>query len=602
MEETEDAFSCVKVSSNQLFKNEFLQSKVNEVVLNCSKAIFEGYCLANMHVLRLLEEGKEIPKLNQGFYYEVLSSVSCIEKRKRMEIKNKELNKTFERYKLSRPRNYKVAFADNICHVFEYMAAEMATCTTNHLVLNFYNRFNKYLKERYENIQKEVRYEICRSLYEKTYKGDNSVALHYRNLLSDKIPNETNVKRDPTPILKVYYEMMKFVEPLRNKEKETIQKEALKKTKTTTPRKKAFLRTFSLLPQKSGFKMNYITIDNTVLRGLIIGERVIEFRKVDKNIKDKSLMTKMQFIEHFDNNTREYWDKFFNIKKYETAKRSFTLLKTDGKTCSICFKVVGKVKTPKKKASKKKKEVIITKFDFNDYDDVIACDPGMKFMTTTISKENDSDQYSTKKYYHDIGANKSKFQRNACYDRNPAFREYIKNMPSGKTTSINKLVSYISYALKGLSDALEIHFKNPFRKWRFTDFIKKQKTFHSLCLRLSGKTKLNEDKKVLFGMGDWSNPRDNVIKGNRRGPVKAITTELKRYCEVVMVHEFNTSRCCSSCHFKNEKPKKDEDYRVFSCKNCQNTLDRDKNAVKNIYMVMERRIKGIKLPEAFCHK
>jgi hypothetical protein len=503
------------------------------------------------------------------------------------------LNISFERYKKCRPNGYKIPYGDNLVAVINYMAIEMATSTVNNLVLNFYKRFNKYVKERFPEVTKEERYNICRSLYEKKYDGDNHIVLHFRNILNDQVPNETNVKKDPTPILNVYYEMLKFAEPLRKMQQNEIQNND---KKTRSPNNKRTLKTFTLLPQKCGFKMIHITIDNSVLADLILGERLLPCRDGYKKNHDDRNMTKQELRKDIKEQPRKYWEQFFDIKKYEKGKRTFRIIKTDGKTASICLHCGDKIKTHKKKVSKKTKKTITTYYNFESYEVVKACDPGYKYLTTTVDKDDNIYQYSSKQYYHEAGTNKTKFQRNKCYERNPAFCDYKAYMPSPKTASIDVYMVYVQYALKGLENALEVHYKNPFRKWRFRDYIKKRKTFHRLCLTLSDKTKINEDKKVLFGMGDWSNLRDCIIKGYRRGPVKALTKELKRYCEVVSVPEHNTSRCCCCCHAKNDKPKK---YRVFSCSNCQNAIDRDQNAVKNIYMVMERHIKGINLPESF---
>jgi hypothetical protein len=43
------------------FKNDHLKLKINEVVLNLKKIIFEGYVLANIHTIWLLDKDKEIP-------------------------------------------------------------------------------------------------------------------------------------------------------------------------------------------------------------------------------------------------------------------------------------------------------------------------------------------------------------------------------------------------------------------------------------------------------------------------------------------------------------------------------------------------------------
>jgi hypothetical protein len=61
-------YTSIKCSLNKFCKNDYLKSKINERVLNVNKIIFEGYVLANLHIFRLLDEGKEVPPLNQKFF------------------------------------------------------------------------------------------------------------------------------------------------------------------------------------------------------------------------------------------------------------------------------------------------------------------------------------------------------------------------------------------------------------------------------------------------------------------------------------------------------------------------------------------------------
>ena len=587
-------YRCVKASINQFCKNKFLQSKLNDIVLNATKVRFEAHAFANLHILRLLKTGKPLPKLNQSFFQECCLCVSQMYQRNAKEQTKEDLIETLERYKKCRPENYNVAYRDNIAIVFNYIAKEMETATINHLVLNFYKRFNRYLEEKYPQLSITERYKICTALYQEEYEEDDPIIIEYRTKLNNQPPYEKFVKQDASYILGVYYEILTFAE----------QQIALKCNKGEKLKRKRMLRTFTLLPQKSGFQMSYITVDNSVLRDIIIGEQLIKHKRACKRTNDIDLMTSIELRRDIEANPRKYWEQFFNIDKYETNKRKFNYFMTDGKTISICFEVPEQEKKkPIKRIKKSKKNqtsTITSKLPFDNYSVIKACDPGMKFIVTTIDNQGSMYQYSAKRYYHDAGTNKTNFQRNKCYMENPAYMEYIKEMPSQKTASLNKQVSYLRYALKGLDNALSVNFKNKLRQWRFRDFIKKQKTFNDICKKLSTKKTRNEEKKVLFGMGDWSNPRDTIIRGNRRGPVTALTNELSRWCEVIKTPERFTSRCCSECHHKNDKKVHDKkSYRVFSCQNCENTMDRDKNACTNILMVMERLLKGIKLPETF---
>ncbi len=53
-------YSTIKCLLHQFCKNDYLKSKINEVVLNVNKIIYEGYILANLHIICLLQEDKQI--------------------------------------------------------------------------------------------------------------------------------------------------------------------------------------------------------------------------------------------------------------------------------------------------------------------------------------------------------------------------------------------------------------------------------------------------------------------------------------------------------------------------------------------------------------
>jgi hypothetical protein len=63
-----------------------------------NKIIFEGYVLANLHIIQLLDEDKEIPPLNQKFFQNVLAQVSVFHQQKEMPCKDEELVTTFENH------------------------------------------------------------------------------------------------------------------------------------------------------------------------------------------------------------------------------------------------------------------------------------------------------------------------------------------------------------------------------------------------------------------------------------------------------------------------------------------------------------------------
>jgi hypothetical protein len=551
------SYVAVKSSLGQFCKDDYLKTKINDVVFNSNKIIFEAYCYANLHVLECLEKRREIPLLNQSFFQKCCAIVSTFKTKKEMEAKDKTLVETFNLYNSLRPSNYDIAYRDSITIILTYIAKDMEIATTNHLTLNFYKRFSKFLKLKYPDLTNNERYEVCKGIYEKQYKGNNPLVVEYRQKLGDVPPYENNIKKNSSCVVNMYYEILQLL----------IEKKQ---------------RLFSLLPHKKGFQMSYITIDKSVLRDLIIENK--------KANKQKGLLNLRKDIEA---NPRQYFERFFNIKKHETPTRQFTMFKTDGKAVSVILEIPERVA----KATKQQ--------DFGDYDYTIGIDPGLRFTFVGYDSKDEIIKYSGKQYYHSSGVNETNYKQQRCYGRSKEFLDYKANMPSPKTTDVKKLQCYITYSLKGLDNALRLHYDNPFRKWKFKTFIKKQKTFHKICQKITKKEHINDTSiKPIVGFGDWSNPRDCIIRGHKRGPVKEIKKDLKRWCMVVDVDEFRTSKCCSCCHHATSKVKFDgkEINSVLRCSNneCGITVDRDINGSKNIYMLFSKMLKGEQRPKAFC--
>jgi hypothetical protein len=156
-----------------------------------------------------------------------------------------------------------------------------------------------------------------------------------------------------------------------------------------------------------------------------------------------------------------------------------------------------------------------------------------------------------------------------------------------QTNDINELQNYLHHALKGLDMALQLHFINPFQKWKLTSFIYKQKTFHKILQMIMMKQTEMDSKKVIVG------------------PVKGIKGNLKRLCELVDVDEFWMSKLC--CCFCNETAKvKYNDKAVNSVLRCSNnecgiTIDRDIKGASNLFMLLTKMVQKYRRPEPFCH-
>jgi hypothetical protein len=159
-------------------------------------------------------------------------------------------------------------------------------------------------------------------------------------------------------------------------------------------------------------------------------------------------------------------------------------------------------------------------------------------------------------------------------DWDPRVLEAICNMPTKKTASMEKLKVYIAFTTQRMDVMLEFSQFKPFRCLRLRSFIFMKKKLRQLCERL-----VLGGQRVVVGFGDWSN-RDvaGIIKKSPAGPVKAFERELARYCTVVSIAVYRTSKVHYDCdhELKNQFSQRlcrDDEIRsqkVYSVLHCSN--------------------------------
>ena len=358
----------MKCTLNEFCKNDYVKSKLNDITLNINKIIFETYLLANLHIIRLLDEGINIPALNQGFFQNAIALTSKLYNRKEKKCNDSKLQDTFDCYKQTRPNSYKVGYRDFITSILNYVAADMETATLNHLVLNFYKRCTNYIRKNHPHLTKKQVYDVMTNVYSETYEGSDPIALNIRNALGNIPPTEENVKKNPTSIINVY-------------------------SKILTYSKANKLRLFSLLPTKNSFNMSHITIDKSALRDIIVEGQLLPGAKGE--IRKYVAENPMDVFEHF-----------FRVKKYETNRKKFVFFKTDGNAVSIVFK--DEEGEQKKSRLKKKQRDDVPAA--SEYDVSVGIDPGLRYLFVGKSNENadskkETVRMSSKQYYHDCSFN-----------------------------------------------------------------------------------------------------------------------------------------------------------------------------------------------------
>jgi len=363
------------------------------------------------------------------------------------------------------------------------------------------------------------------------------------------------------------------------------------------------MRLFTLLPVKHSFTMSNILIDRNALKDLIKEDKGKKIGQADAGLH-KSVLELMK-DDHLSVIRR-----FFDVECFETRTKKYVHCLTDGKSVSVVLAEVADTDSqskPKTSKSKKKRKRDEEEEDpmpttlLPAYQVTVGLDPGLRYLFVAKNDGNDQEKkecnddsnsnvedqkkkyerMSSKEYYHKTKFNWKRIKQEKCYDKNPLwdklkkgyisekeweepweaiYKEYPwwkeemkKGVMTPKTHVLDELKKYTVFALRHLDMALDLHFKNPFRNWKFKTYVYKQKTFEKILRQITKKSKQAEEKKVIVGFGNWGNPRDSIIRGHRRGPVEQVKEKLKKWCEVVDVDEFRTSKLCCHCHYEMAK-------------------------------------------------
>jgi len=569
-------FTCIKSSWKSFCKNNLLADTIVEDILPKINTIsFLSYKLLNYHFTRLLEENKPLPEIKQNLFYQACCMVSRLKYTKDTTDTTTELYESF-----SQMKEYitdALPARDYLClgYITNLNKLQL-TMTNNHLKLNFYNRFRKYLKLRTGEPDNAVVYHWLKDIYEVKYEGKNTFILYMREWLK-YTPTEANIVKHSNHFVKIYYSILKEFEKY--------------------PETKG-VRTFTLLPHKHGFTQSHITICNAGLENTL--KYIANELKCANNNIDSGLDVK-KFVE----NSSDYWKELFNITKYETKNKKFgfTIL-TDGKS------VVLQMRKPVKP------EKTATQYTEQQYDNFLGIDPGVRCLITSYDTNDKVIQVSTREYRHKSKMISACKKRENWYKRWEHYEEW-KLIPTIKTSKTSVMNEYFKYVFPRLRTFTEFHIEKGFRNLNFTSYCRSKATLAKICERISGVTKKTKHVKTLVGFGDYSQ-QHGLVKSHPTTPILRLKKELRRYCKVVDIDEYKTSKTCSSCNkeivlYRNRILRKKMGvlepiakmtniHSVIRCKHNECKLccmDRDINASKNILGLLLNQYRGEERPVCF---
>ncbi len=117
-------------------------------MINLNKIVLEAYKLANLHVIRLLENDVANIQIDKNFCYNCLIGVSKSSIKKNMMIKNSDLRESIKIYQSYRPIYYIISDNSYMNYYFQNISKQMITEFKNNddldwvfAVIEHYNQF-----------------------------------------------------------------------------------------------------------------------------------------------------------------------------------------------------------------------------------------------------------------------------------------------------------------------------------------------------------------------------------------------------------------------------------------------------------------------------
>jgi transposase len=569
----------------QVKLNTFLQPQFSselgglfaKLAIDLSTILLEGYQLANLHIVKSIHENKELPTLNQTFFYQCLTLV-CGSTR----IHHDELVATTEVYRTLRPSEWKVPDTTNLNHVMCSMAREMVTATTNHIVLNLVNRLVRYVRIKYALDSSMARSFIGGCFMSTVLTEDQK---RFKAWIQFNPYFESEVKANLGHFIKILAEILTYYE--------------------TLPSDTKYVKRFTLLPQKGDYIPSFFFIDKTTLPELlnlldhpiqkkIVQSMMLRVPESERTFLEVRLKTRVCFTRDFQQNpelAKSLWSTLFRITKQETMKRKFAYkIQTNGYAVTVYLQ---KPKIPTKECENEfdlLKHVKDTTFET-----YLGLDPGTNYPATVFGGEmNGRKSKCVQVSTTEIHVNSQVVQRRT-WDKqfrknNQEYTKAIGAMSSLKTANVETMKERLRVSLALAVPILKYSQRNAFRAWRF-----KVARFDKQAIHKAVKKLVPKPETTLVGFGDWS--RKKGFKCGEPAPCKKLRKAMRKAgVKVIEVSEFRTSISCSACcsgTVENVYYDGKFCHEIVRCGNseCGVYWQRDVNASRNIREVLMALIK-----------
>ncbi|RLN71723.1 hypothetical protein BBJ29_009832 [Phytophthora kernoviae] len=338
-EMTKEINSSVICKLTRICRLPLLVEEIKKVCVVMKQVQLEDWHLANLHVLRCLKEGDEVPELEQMFFYRCCTAtLGNIEKRDLgpTESKYPAFHKTCLRYWAGREREfaYDPEFIQNAGDMVNEMAKLMEISALNMTAFLFRWRLYQFIRFRYaKKGDTELKYRETRRLVNSCYRVRPAPEKDDDDIPTDKtvkvwtewgdtddpieqelcewlriVPWQWQIRANCTHFFHKLYDMLAWMEKVVDKHP---------KTKGA--------RLYSLLPVVTTFQPAYVKLNASALHSLLV--RLIEPPEVDNFLKKESNIvlarkrtgSQLPFDKKtFQKNRSEVIRKMFDVEQFET--------------------------------------------------------------------------------------------------------------------------------------------------------------------------------------------------------------------------------------------------------------------------------------------
>ena len=424
--------TAVVVKLNQLCKEKWFSSAIPQMVRKANEVLLEAYMFANFHLNRCCETHADrldhFPVINQLFYQRCCASVCTYGKP--LSFANDTPGDQFlwgsvKLWSFARQKHMpdlSVPDMSGLSHLVHTLAKQMETAALNHLVLTIGPRVLRWIQVAFKSDRGRAQ-----QLLSHIFLAPDDVLTPRQaevKALVKLYPSEANIEANMAHFIRVSWQILQRME------------QHLEAAHLQNDKKGAKgCRLFSLLPLKGSFVMSHIPLTTTTLH------EVLRWMKA-KNLCPAALSP--------DADAQANFRSLFDFRNLETPLRTFAdYITTNGCSASVIFKCkksAAEIAQQEAQPRKKRRRAVKTKkgkgaptkegpqhgFLEEDFDQVIGCDPGQRFVFTAINQRGDLRQASLGEYRHRAKMNEQRRWNEQLKAKNRDYKAAIESLPSLK--------------------------------------------------------------------------------------------------------------------------------------------------------------------------